>query len=81
MKKKIMPEYYNSKSLEELTLKASKAIEELEKTKDLKDSIDSYQELMKLNSIIEKKFSIKSSEITQNIKKKISTIKKKRNAK
>ena len=76
-----MPEYYNSKSLEELTLKASKAIEELEKTKDLKDSIDSYQELMKLNSIIEKKFSIKSSEITQNIKKKISTIKKKRNAK
>ena len=76
-----MPEYYNSKSLEELTLKASKAIEDLEKTKDLKDSIDSYQELMMLNSIIEKKFSIKSSEIIQNVKKKISTIKKKRNAK
>ena len=39
-----------------LTNKANNIIESLENEKDLKNSIESYQELLKLNNIIEKKF-------------------------
>ena len=56
MKDKILPPDYDKYSVEELTEKANKIIESLEKENDLNNSVDSYQELLKLNNIIEKKF-------------------------
>ena len=74
MKDKNLPNDYNSLSLEELTTEANKMIEELENQKDLGNSLDKYQDLIKLNNIIEKKFQKKSKYIQQNIKERISKI-------
>ena len=74
MKEKNLPLDYQLSSLEELTKKANSIIESLENEKNLNNSVDSYQELLKLNNIIEKKFqkSLKSiSETTNNKIKKI----------
>ena len=81
MKDKNLPDDNNSKSLKELTEEASRIIEELEKQIDLKNSLEDYQKLIKLNNIIEKKFQKKSKNISQNMKEKIEDIKKKKNAK
>ncbi len=81
MKEKNLPDYNNSKSLEELTKEVNKIIEELEKQKDIRSSLEDYQKLIKLNSIIEKKFQKKSKDINQNIKDKVKSIKKKKNVK
>ena len=43
-------------SLEELTKKANNIVESLEGEKNLQNSINSYQELLKLNEIIKKNF-------------------------
>ena len=56
MKDKNLPLDNSSSSLEELTNQANKIIERLEKEKDLSNSIETYQQLLKLNKIIEKKF-------------------------
>ena len=56
MKDKDLPNDYEPSSLEELTLEANKLIEDLESQKDLQNSIEKYQNLIKLNNIIEKKF-------------------------
>ena len=74
MKDKNLPNNYNSLSLEELTSKANKMIEELEDQKDLGNSLDKYQDLIKLNKIIEKKFQKNIKEINEKSKKKISKI-------
>ena len=69
MKEKNLPLDYQHNSLEELTEKANSIIESLENEKNLNNSADSYQELLKLNNLIEKKFqkSLKSiSETTNN---------------
>ena len=69
MKEKNLPLDYQHSSLEELTEKANKIIDSLENEKNLNNSVDSYQELLKLNNLIEKKFqkSLKSiSETTNN---------------
>ena len=69
MKEKNLPLDYDHSSLEELTEKANSIIESLENEKNLNNSVDSYQELLKLNNLIEKKFqkSLKSiSEMTNN---------------
>ena len=69
MKEKNLPLDYQHSSLEELTEKANSIIESLENEKNLNNSVDSYQELLKLNNLIEKKFqkSFKSiSEMTNN---------------
>ena len=74
MKEKNLPLDYQHSSLEELTEKANSIIESLENEKNLNNSIDSYQELLKLNNLIEKKFqkNLKSiSETTNNKIKKI----------
>ena len=81
MKKKIFLDENSPKSLKRLTLEANKIIEQLEKEVDLKNSLYSYQKLIKLNNIIEKKFQAKSKKIGQNIKEKISNISKRKNAK
>ena len=56
MKDKILPLDYDHFSIEELTEKANEIIESLERENDLNNSVESYQELLKLNNIIEKKF-------------------------
>ena len=56
MKDKNLPDDNNYISVEELTKKANQIIEQLEKEKNLENSLDNYQELIKLNNIIEKKF-------------------------
>ena len=81
MKDKNLPDDNNSKSLEELTQEVNSIIEELEKQEDMKNSLDDYQKLIKLNNIIEKKFQKKSKNISQNMKEKIENITKKKNAK
>ena len=81
MKDKNLPLDNNSQSLEELTKEANNIIETLEAEKNLQNSIDSYQELLKLNNIIEKKFHKTSKMINEETKKKISNISSKKNAK
>ena len=79
MKDKNLPDYNNSKSLEELTEEVNRIIEELENQGDLKNSIEDYQKLIKLNNIIEKKFQKEFKNISENIKEKIKNIKVKKN--
>ena len=81
MKDKNLPNDYNSLSLEELTIEANRMIEELENQKDLANSLDKYQDLIKLNNIIEKKFQKNVKEINEKTKEKISKINQKNNAK
>ena len=69
MKDKNLPNDYNSLSLEELTNKANKMIEELESLNDLEGSIEKYQNLLKLNNIIEKKFQKDVKNINEKTKK------------
>ncbi|MFL2895118.1 MAG: exonuclease VII small subunit [Candidatus Pelagibacter sp.] len=81
MKDKNLPNDYNSLSLEELTKEANKMIEDLESQKDLENSIENYQNLLKLNNIIEKKFQKDIKSINEKTKEKILKITSKRNAK
>ena len=71
MKDKNLPNDIKSKSLNELKELANNLIENLEKEKNLGNSINEYQELMKLNNLIEKKFQNTSKKISQNTKEKI----------
>jgi len=77
MKDKILPPDYDQFSVEELTEKANKIIESLEKESDLNNSVESYQELLKLNNIIEKKFHKNLKSIREQSNKKIKEIVKK----
>ena len=81
MKDKNLPNDYNSLSLEELTKKANKMIKDLESQKDLENSIENYQNLLKLNNIIEKKFKKDIKNINEKTKEKILKITSKKNAK
>ena len=77
MKEKNLPLDYQHSSLEELTEKANSIIESLENEKNLNNSIDNYQELLKLNNLIEKKFQKNLKSITENTNNKIKEIIKK----
>ena len=81
MKDKNLPPDNDTQSLEELTNKASSIIESLEHEKDLQNSIENYQELIRLNNIIEKKFQKNSKKINEITKEKIDKITNKKNAK
>ena len=81
MKDKNLQNDYNSLSLEELTKEANKMIEDLENQKNLENSIENYQGLIKLNNIIEKKFQKDVKNINEKTKEYISKITSKRNAK
>ena len=81
MKDKNLPNDYNSLSLEELTNQANKMIEQLENQNNLENSIEKYQNLIKLNNIIEKKFKKKVIDINTTTKDNISKITSKNNAK
>ena len=81
MKDKNLPNDYNSLSLEELTIEANKMIEDLESQKNLENSIENYQNLLKLNNIIEKKFQKDVKNISEKTKENILKITSKKNAK
>ena len=78
MKDKNLPLDNNAASLEELTDQANKIIESLENEKDLNNSVESYQELLKLNNIIEKKFHKSFKSLSQETSIKVKEIIKKR---
>ena len=71
MNEKILPDDIESKSLSELTDIADHLIQELENKKNLEESIDDYQYLIKLNNLIEKKFQKDSKNISESTKIKI----------
>ena len=78
MKDKNLPPDNNTSSLEELTDQANQIIESLENEKDLNNSVESYQKLLKLNNIIEKKFHKNFKSISEKTNKKIKEIIKKK---
>ncbi len=71
MNEKILPDDIELKSLNELTDIADRLIQKLENKKNLEESIEDYQYLIKLNNIIEKKFQKNSKNITESTKLKI----------
>ena len=81
MKDKNLPNDYNSLSLEELTNLANKMINDLEGQKNLDSSIEKYQNLIKLNNLIEKKFQKKAKNINEKTKESVAKIILKKNEK
>ena len=78
MKEKNLPLDYQHSSLEELTEKANSIIESLENEKNLNNSVHNYQELLKLNNLIEKKFQKNLKSISETTNNKIKEILKKK---
>ena len=74
MKDKNLPNNIKNKSLNVLTELANGIIENLENEKDLESSINKYQELLRLNNLIEKKFQKTSKNISRNTKERISKL-------
>jgi len=74
MNEKNLPDDIHLKSLQELTALVNKIIENLENKKDLENSVDEYQKLIKLNILIEKRFQTTSKEISEKTKSKIKDI-------
>jgi hypothetical protein len=81
MKEKNLPPDNYDQSLEELTKEANNIIESLEREKNLRNSTDAYQKLLKLNNIIEKQFQKSTKRINEETKKKINDIISKKNEK
>ena len=73
MKDKNLLDDIKSKSLEELNNLVNKIIENLDK-KNPEEFVQEYQELVKLNNFIQKKFQQESKSISKNTKEKIDEI-------
>ena len=81
MNEKILPDDIESKSLSELTDIADRLIQKLENKKNLEESTEDYQYLIKLNNLIEKKFQKDSKNISESTKLKIEELTSKKNEK
>ena len=75
--KNLLPDN-NESTLEDLTDQVNQIIESLENEKDLNNSVESYQKLLKLNNIIEKKFNKSFRSISEETNKKVKEIIKKK---
>ncbi|MDC0510493.1 exonuclease VII small subunit [Candidatus Pelagibacter sp.] len=75
--KNLLPDN-NEITLEDLTDQANQIIESLENEKDLNNSVESYQKLLKLNNIIEKKFNKSFRSLSEETNKKVKEIIKKK---
>ena len=75
--KNLLPDN-NERTLEELTDQANQIIDSLENENDLNNSVESYQQLLKLNIIIEKKFYKNFKSLSQETNTKIKEILKKK---
>ena len=78
MKEKNFPNNNIQKSLDELTNEANRILDNIEKEKNLENSLEDYQKLIKLNNIIERKFKDSSKNISSETKDKINRIIKKK---
>ena len=74
--KNLLPDN-NESTLEDLTDQANQIIVSLENEKDLNNSLESYQKLLKLNNIIEKKFHQNFKSISEETNKKVKEINRK----
>ena len=81
MKDKNFPDDIKSQSISELTEEVNKIIRQLENEKNLENSLEDYQRLIKLNNIIEKKFQKCWKKISQETKDKINQVLSKKNEK
>ena len=81
MNEKILLDDIELKSLSELTDIADRLIQKLENKKNLEESFEDYQYLIKLNNIIEKKFQKDSKNISESTKLKIEELTSKKNEK
>jgi len=81
MKDKNLTNNYDSLSLEELTQKIDKMIKDLEHQNDLDNSVEKYQNLLRLNNLVEKKFQKNIKDISYKSKQIISKITSKKDAK
>ena len=77
MKDQNLPHDIYTTSLEQLTDESNRLIESLESEKDLNNSVQNYQQLIKLNNIIEKKFQKSFKSINEYTNKKIREIRNK----
>ena len=75
--KNLLPDN-NTSTLEELTKQANQIIESLENETDLNNSVENYQQLLKLNNIIEKKFHKSFRSLSEETNKKVKEIIKKK---
>ena len=75
--KNLLPDN-DASTLEDLTDQANQIIESLENEKDLNNSVESYQQLLKLNNIIEKKFNKSFRSLGEKTNKKVKEIVKKK---
>jgi exonuclease VII small subunit len=75
--KNLLPDN-NECTIEELTDQANQIIESLENENDLNNSVESYQQLLKLNNIIEKKFHQNFKSLSQETNTKVKEILKKK---
>ena len=75
--KNLLPDN-DASTLEDLTDQANQIIESLENEKDLNNSVESYQQLLKLNNIIEKKFNKSFRSLGEGTNKKVKEIVKKK---
>tara|TARA_B100001093_G_C26435887_1_gene845974 strand:- start:484 stop:729 length:246 start_codon:yes stop_codon:yes gene_type:complete len=80
MKDKNKQSDYQSMSLDELTNEADKMINYLEKHENIENETETYQYLLKLNNLIEKKFHTSVKNINLKTKEKIINISSKKNA-
>ena len=78
MKEKNFPNNNIQESLDELTNEANRILDNIEKEKNLENSLEDYQKLIKLNNIIERKFKDSSKNISSETKDKINRIIKKK---
>ena len=81
MNEKILLDDKKSTNLEDLVSEVNRIIEALENEKNLENSVNEYQKLLKLNNLIEKKFHITNKEISEDTKSKIRNIVSQKNEK
>ena len=81
MNEKNLPDYIESKSLNELTDLADEIIKNLENENNLENTSEDYANLLKINKLIEKKFQKNLKEISDKTNLKIKNIKSNKNAK
>ena len=74
MKDKNLPDDIKAKSLDELREILNSLLTKIETSPNLENSADDYQQLIKVNNLIEKKFQSLSKEISNNSKSKIEEI-------
>ena len=78
MKDKNLLDDIKNKSLQELTELANNIIKNLENTKNLENSMEEYQKLIRLNILIEKQFQKVSKDLSLSTKTKIQNLQKKK---